>query len=75
MERTGVVDVPVKLSPGMAAVLSGMDGVDIEIVVWRGNCQLFPLVYAILRSEGGFVVEPGFDAKYETSTLFGECFF
>jgi hypothetical protein len=78
MERTGptgVVDVPMKLFPDTAAVLLGIDGIDVEIVVWRGNCQMFPMVYVVVRSKGRFVVEPELDVNDEISALFEACFF
>jgi len=33
-EPTGVVDVSVELFPGTAAVLSGTECTDVEVVVW-----------------------------------------
>ena len=76
MERTrrrGVVDVPVRLFPDMAAVFSGIDGINVGFVVWPGNAQLLPLVCAVLRSEAKLVVEPEFGAKDETLALDEAC--
>jgi hypothetical protein len=70
---TGVVDVPMKLFPDRAAVSSDIDGIDVDFVVWPGNRQLFPLVYAVLRSEAELVVEPEIGAKDETSALDEAC--
>lgn len=72
---TGVVDVPKKLFPNTAAVSSGIDGIDADSIVRPGDCQLFPLVYAVLRPEAELAVEPEFGAKDETSVLDESCSF
>jgi hypothetical protein len=62
-----------KLFPDTAAVSSGIDDIDADFIVAPGDCQLFPLVFAVLRSEAELVVEPGFGVKDETSALDEAC--
>lgn len=51
IERTDLVDVPVELFLGTAVVPSSFDGRVVKVVVRRRNCEVFPMVYTVLRSK------------------------
>lgn len=54
---------------------SVIDGINVGFVVWLGNAQLLPLIYAVLRSEDELVVEHEFDVDDKNSALDEACFF